>query len=159
MKRFRFTLAALKTLRERREQEATEAYGKALQVEQQAKAELARAKATLDQAWQDRQAILDQGVAARDMVQLLAYCQNLQRHCQTQENQVALARQSLRQKWDRLLVARREREVVDQFLQRQKHRHSLECLAEEQKLLDELAGRETEGGLSAPLTSNPLGET
>lgn len=154
MKRFRFTLTALKTLRERREREATEAYAQAQRNEARALAELDRLKESLAAVWTERQAIMDQGVAAQEVMRILAFCQTLQRQCQTQENHVALARQQLRQKWDHLVRARREREVVDKFFERQRKRHLAECQVEEQKLLDELAGRPQPGGLTDPLSAD-----
>ena len=156
MKRFRFTLAALKTLRERREQEALEAYAQAVRHESRTKEALAQAQADLANQWAHRQTLLEQGVAAVELVHWLTYCQGLQKQCQERENDWALARQYTRQKWELLLVARQKREVVDKFQERQKRRYLFECGLEEQKLLDELAGREQEGALTSGLTMNQL---
>jgi flagellar export protein FliJ len=150
MKRFRFTLAALKTRREQREQEATAAYGKALGYERQLQEELTRATGALEAQWSQRQVLLNQGIAAVEMIHNLGYAQRLQKHCQDKEKECAQAQQSVRQQWELLLQARRQREVVDKFLDRQKKHYLFECQREEQKLLDELAGREIKGGLTAP---------
>lgn len=155
MKRFHFTLTALKTLRERREQEAIETYSKALRYQEQIQTDFTLAKRALETEWSRQQALLNQGISAKEMVQIQAYGQSLIKRCQDKENELALARQSARVKWDQLVRARQQREVVDHFLERQKKRYHFECQREEQKFLDDLACHQTEGALTAPLTLNP----
>lgn len=154
MKRFRFTLPALKTLRERREQEALENYAKAIRIQRQAETELAQSRQDLETAQEERQTRLNQGVTAIETVHILAYCQRLQLVCRDKENALARANLFVRQKWDLLLVARQKREVVDKFFERQKSRHQMESRREEQKMLDELSGHEPESALSISLTVN-----
>ena len=156
MKRFHFTLTALKTLRERCEQEAIEAYSKALRYQEQVQTDFHLAKRALETEWSCQQTLLNQGICAKEMVQIQAYGQTLIKRCQDKENELALARQGARLKWDQLVRARQLREVVDHFLERQKKRYRFECQREEQKLLDDLSCHTAASALIAPLTLNPL---
>ena len=52
-----------------------------------------------------------------------------------------------------MLVARREREIVDKFFDKQKARHQREQVKAEQKFLDDLAGRRS----ASILAWNPAG--
>jgi flagellar export protein FliJ len=154
MKRFRFTLPALKTLRERRETEALEAYAKAVRLQHQAEAELARARQTLEATWLEMQTCLNQGVTAFETIQIQAYSQQVQTHCREKETTLAKARQNVQRQCDLLMVARQKREVVDKFLERQKVRYQLEVRREEQKMLDELAGNKSASALTQNLNVN-----
>lgn len=155
MKKFRFTLPALKTLRERNEQEALEAYAKAVRQQTLAETELTQAKASLDALCQERQNVLNQGISAIETVQFHTYSLRLQGLCREKESALAKAQQGVKRQWQLLLVARQKREVVDKFLQRQKARYQFELNREEQKMLDELAGKEPGGSLANNLNVNP----
>jgi flagellar protein FliJ len=158
MKRFRFSLAALKTQRERREQEALEVYAGAVRTEQRVQAELEALTRNLESEWDSGRRLLVAGVPANEFVQLQNYCQAIERRRREKENELALARQALRQKLHLFMAAKQKREVVDKFLEKQRRRHALDCQREEQKMLDELASQHKESGAAASLTMNDLNQ-
>jgi flagellar export protein FliJ len=141
MKRFRYPLQALLTLRQGSEQQALEKYAGALLVRQRALGRLEAICQEQQEAWQRWRAVLGTGCPAGLLAQSRAYDALLR---ERQEQAGAALRQAelaTHQALEELLNARRQRQAVDKHLQRQRDRHHLEMGRAEQKALDDLAGR------------------
>lgn len=142
MKSFRFTLEALRIVRQRREDLALEEYGKALLARQKAQAQLSGAQHDLSEAWQRKQQLLGGGSTAFALQQWQNGCEYLEARCKAHEKVLNDATIILERRRQQFLAARREREVVDHCHKKQRQLHDAECFREEQKLIDELAVRQ-----------------
>lgn len=142
MKSFRFTLEALRVVRQRREDLALEDYGRALLVRQKAQAQLTAAQHELSVAWERRQQLLGGGSTAFALQQWQNGCDYLQARCKEYEKGLNEATILLERRRQLFLTARREREVVDHCYKKQRQVHDAECFREEQKMIDELAVRQ-----------------
>jgi flagellar protein FliJ len=145
MKRFRFTLQALQTVRQRQEQVALEQYSVAMQARLQAEAAFLAARSERDFAWEQHRKRLELGATAAQLAQLQAYCQAAELRCQESEVRLRAAEDEVHQKWQQFAEARKQREVVDKVEERQRRRYQRECAREEQKMLDELGLRDYAG--------------
>lgn len=150
MKRFQFSLQALQTLRQRREQTALAHYAKAIATRQKALDSLNAAEAECHKAWRISQQQRAKGAAAGEITKTQEYChlaEEMKRAC---ELLVAEAQKLVDQAWTKLVAARQSREAVDKFYRRQRERYDRELQRDEQKMLDELAQRRV------PMTAQPL---
>lgn len=138
MKRFRFPLEAVMTLRQRQEQRALEEYGCAVRAHAEAVEQLAAAQAELDRAWDQWRVRMAAGGDAGELIKLDAWRQavDLRRQsCVGTANQAAQFRTAALNRW---LAARRQREATDKLLERLRLQHAQQTRREEQKILDDL---------------------
>ncbi len=141
MKRFRFTLEALLRLRQRHEKQALQQYGQAMIAQREAARRLADAEADCESNWVVfREQIMD-GAPAAYVAQLQGYCHWLEECKRVNARALEQADQVCRQRWSKLLLARRAREVVDKLLVQQRDRYERELMREEQKQIDEMGNR------------------
>ena len=148
MKKFRFSLQAVLTVRQRQEQTALEHFSKAIATRQLATDRLNEAKRECQGAWALSRARTAAGASAIHLVQLHDYCQNmeeLQKECQ---RAVVAAQAVVDQKWEKLVTARQAREAVDKFLERQRERYDRELQREEQKMFDDVSHQHAFAGAS-----------
>jgi flagellar export protein FliJ len=141
MRRFRFTLEAVRTLRQRREQVALEQYARAVRVWQSTLEALNEVQRQCEDAWQLQRERTQTGALAAHLAQVQDYCAalgTLKEHC---EAAVAAARRVVDQKLEALHETRRARKAVDKFFKRRRERYDYELLREEQKTSDDLAQR------------------
>ena len=148
MKKFRFTLQAVRTLRQRAEQVALEHYAQALLAHRQALDKLEAVQRELQSLWAQWQEKLSGGLPAIQLAQLQAYVRTVQERQQEGEKAVAASLRRVNHQSKELLRARQQREVVERHFEQRKQRYDRELEAAEQKLLDELAGQ---GGLAQTL--------
>ena len=139
MKRFRFTLAALRTWRERLEQVALDHYGQALQREAQAQERLRSLDRERELVWAQRRNQIVAGAPVDQILRLHSYSQALETQRQDAALAATNASRHTQQQLQEFLAARKQREVVDRFQDRQLTRHQRAADREEQKALDELA--------------------
>ncbi len=140
MKPFQFTLEAVRTLRIRQEKNALERYGQIVQAREQAVAFLWKTRAELETIFHGRLRLAE-GAPASDLAQLERWTGEVaarERECLQNIQLIALR---VEDAWQDLLKARQEREIVEKFLDRQRERYDRTLDREEQKALDELAGR------------------
>jgi flagellar export protein FliJ len=142
VKRFRFSLHALRTLRQRQEQAALEQFARAIAAREQAARELAEVCQHCETAWHIAREAAERGVAAARLTQLGAYCHAVEELRRQGEDGLRRAQQAVDEKWQTLMAARRDREAVDKYRQRQQTRHGQEWVREEQKTLDDIAHRQ-----------------
>jgi flagellar export protein FliJ len=154
MKAFRFTLEAVRIVRQRQEQETMEHYAQALLVRQQATARLEEIQQELGAAWQELRARLAGGCSAGVANQAHTYRQTLEKRREECAAALGVAERRVNAALQAMLAARRQREVVDKCLEKQKARHGREMSRLEQKVMDDLAGRRTNSIFSWNPTGN-----
>ncbi len=139
MKGYRFTLQALLTLRARQEQAAQEIYAQALAVRHQAVIRLQEAQHECQAAQLLSRERTATGAPAAQLAQIGEYCRAMDERRERCTETLDQAQLVATQRLEKLIAARRAREVVDKFQKRQREKYDRELTREEQKLLDELA--------------------
>lgn len=156
MKPFRFTLEAAATVRKRVESNALEAYAQALLLHRRAVSELEANERALQEAWTSLRNALVNGCSASAMTQLRGHSQALEIARATCANALQQAEVTVQQTLQRMLAARRQRQVVDKFRSQQRGRHDRAFASETQKFLDELATQRATPALAWKTTNDPL---
>jgi flagellar export protein FliJ len=141
MKAFKFTLQPVRTVRQRREQEAMEAYSRALLDQVQAAEQLRASEAALDAAQAEWQGISRQGCCASEMVKHAAHCHSLEAKRQEKMLRLADAERKANAGLEQMLAARQQREGLDKVLAKQRAAYSRDIARADQKFIDELAQR------------------
>jgi flagellar export protein FliJ len=141
MKAFRFTLEAVRTLRQRQEQEALETYARALLARQQVLDLLADMDQHIVRDFvQMRQLLAGRCTAAR-----AAQAQNFHASLEKKRDDcvaaLGQAERRVNAASQAMLAARQQREMVDVYREKQHAVHQRLGLREEQKILDEFAIR------------------
>jgi flagellar export protein FliJ len=148
MKSFHFTLEPVLIIRERQEREAEEKYAQALADQRKALAALRDAERELDLAFAEHRRRLVEGAPVVFLVQQQLYCAHVESSRKTVANQASAAEEKVKAAVQAMVVARQQREVVEKFRSNQRAVYDRQLSTEEQKLLDELAGRRIEPSLS-----------
>ena len=154
MKKFRFTLQAVLTLRQRAEQAALESYGRALRARAAAQPPLAEVAAELPAVWALWRAQLDGGCPAAEAAQTRSYCGALEERKTKCEAALHLAERELDAASRTLLKARQGREAVEQLQSAQHERHARALRLEERKEIDDLVNRRLPQVLADDLSQN-----
>jgi flagellar export protein FliJ len=141
MKRFRFSLQAPLLVRQRTEQKAREKYANALAARQRALERLSAVHREQSEWWARWRTEMSRGCAAGALVQWAACDRTLTEQRQRAETAVSEAETASNQALQEMLLARRDREVVEKHLQRQRDQYGRELGREEQKTMDDLAQR------------------
>ena len=147
MKKWKFSLEAVRILKKRLEEEAAQKHSQALVQLGHAKALLAETEANLQAATRDCSG--RKRTSAAELMQLNQYIAGLDRQraerqaatCEA-EKLVTLARAHLEK-------MAREREILDRLHDRKKAEHGFHVARQEQKWLDEMAQRARRGLLAA----------
>jgi flagellar export protein FliJ len=142
MKRFKFTLEALHTVRKRQEQEAMESYAKALLEKEQALDRLGELRREFDQVADETRREMSAGCPADRLRQRQVFHEALRQSIRRQEQAVAQAEMALQQAMQALVHAKQQREAVDKAHDRQRATYDRDAAKEEAALLDELARRQ-----------------
>jgi flagellar export protein FliJ len=141
MKAFRFTLEAVRTVRQLQENEALERYARALAARQMARDSLE----AIQERIMDDFALMRQLLAAGCCAARAAQAQNFHHSLEmTRRNGVAALEQAecrVNAACQTMLAARQQREIVDVYCEKQRAAHLRLELREEQKLMDEFALR------------------
>ncbi|MGP8200997.1 MAG: flagellar export protein FliJ [Limisphaerales bacterium] len=156
MKAFHFTLEAVGTVRQRQEQKAMEQYAQSLIVRRRALEKLEAAEWELSACWQEWRGRLAGGYTAAEAAQAHAYQRSLAQIRDECAQALATAERRVNATLQAMLVARKEREVVDKCFDKQKARHQRELARGEQKFLDDLAGRRGNSILAWKSAETPL---
>jgi flagellar export protein FliJ len=153
MKRFKFSLEAVRVVRQRREREAMENYARALLEEAGALSELQgmdRELAFRQCDWQEQAA---SGCHAAEMVHRHQHCLDLEAQRRLSATRLKAASEAAEAAFEEMLRVRQDRAAADKFLEKQRAAHAREQGRQEQKFLDELAGRRRESAPGTPLDS------
>jgi flagellar FliJ protein len=154
MKKFQFKLQAVLTLRQRAEQSALEAYSRALLVRKTAMTKLAETEKHLARAWADLRQQLAEGCAAARAQKAQEYCRLLGQQKQKGEQLLSQAEVELNRAFQKMILARQDRETVEQHLAGQRERHDRALLAEERKLIEDIVQRRSALAISWKPTPN-----
>lgn len=139
MKRFRFSLQALRTLRLHQEQRALRLFGLAIAARAQATRDLEEARRHCDAGWQANRQSMNAGVTAAELVRLAAYCRTMEQLQRLAEANLSRAQRTVDERWEKLLIIRQQREAVDKYYQRLRGAYERHLSREEQKALDDMA--------------------
>ena len=139
MKRFRFTLQALLTVLEQREQAALMAYARALADRREALDRWLDAQRRCEEGFHLGRQRAAAGAHAAELAQLQEYCRSVKEFEQLRLKEVHRADRAVDSALERLLAARQPREAVQRVQQAQRDRYDRASRREDQKLLDDLA--------------------
>lgn len=143
MKPFRFSLQVLRTIREQKEQLALQRYAVALRQAEEAAQRVTAHQAKMSSCWALLQKLLTTGSAFDEVNRVQSYNQFLQERHLELERARHDAEQRAEKAGQEMRVAMRDREALDKFREKQRRAYDLEAQREEQKQLDEMAGRRT----------------
>jgi flagellar export protein FliJ len=141
MKKFRFTLEAVGTVRQRQEQKAMEHYARSLATLRQMAEQLQAVEGELLKSWEEWRAQLAGGFAAADAARAQGYHRSLVQRRDDARLAVDTAESRANSALQAMLQARQQREIVDKFFEKQKAVHQRDLAYNEQKFQDDLAGR------------------
>jgi flagellar export protein FliJ len=151
MKAFRFTLEAVRTIRQRQENEALEFYARALLSRQHALASLEAIHHRIAEDFARMRQLLAGGCTAAQAAQAQNYHRSLEKMREEAVGALEQAERRVNAASQAMLIARQQREIVDVYREKQQAVHQRAELREEQKTLDEFALRR----VSAPGTAQP----
>ena len=141
MKRFVFTLEAVRTVRQQAEQRASLHYARTQRRHQEELDRLQRAEAEARAAWQEARSRLENPIAALDLERLSRYARLVEQRRKACAEAVATSQRTLDEAAQKWLEARRQCELVETYYRKQRADYDRALLVEEQKLLDEVASR------------------
>jgi flagellar export protein FliJ len=141
MKAFRFTLEAVRTVRQRRENEALEEYSKSLAARQQVLDAVAIVEEQIARDFEHMRKLLTEGCSASAASQSQTFHLSLEKKRDELLAALGAAERRVNAASRLMLAARQQREIVDIFRDKQVATYQREELREEQKALDEFAGR------------------
>ena len=139
MKRFRFSLEAVMTLRRGQHEQALEAVGRASRRHQEALNEWRAGLAELEKHLDLRRSQSD--ASGPDRLRYHEWQTLLEGRLEARRQDVDKAQRDLRQEYQALAAARQALEIIEKVRNRRRTHHQEEALKEEQKLLDEMGRR------------------
>jgi flagellar export protein FliJ len=147
MKRFKFSLQAVQTLRERGARTALENYARALRAATDAERLLAASEVALNDQVEEWRKAMKKGFAPSEMLQH----EHARAMLEARRNERALAlreaNKGVVEAQSAFQLARQKCDVVERFHDRQRREFNLSVLKEEQHALDELAASRHEPGI------------
>ena len=139
MRKFRFTLDSVLTLRQRAEKEMTARYAQALLAQHQVIAQLDLIEKELNASRAEMRHDVTTGAHAAKLSQSLSYLTSLEKRRDHKIADLRNAERQVQSAMQAMLAARQQCEVVQKFFDKQKGRFNYECAREEQKFMDDLA--------------------
>jgi flagellar FliJ protein len=147
MKRFRFSLQSLLTLRQHDEQRALERFAATLASRQPAVARRDSARHHLERVRDDLRHEFTTGGVAAHIAHTHAYARVLEHELQQADQQLATADQAVANALKDMVAARRQREMIEGLRDRRFHQHARRSRRSEENSLNELASRRVPIGL------------
>jgi flagellar export protein FliJ len=141
MKAFRFTLEAVRTLRQRQEHEALEEYIRALLARKQALSVLEAIDESIGRDFAQMRKLLAGGCTASQASQAHNYHYALEQKREQSAAALGIAERWVNEASKAMLNARRQLEMVEVYREKQEAQHQRLELREEQKMMDEFAMR------------------
>ena len=141
MKAFRFTLEAVRTIRQRQENETLEFYARALLSREHAQASLEAIQRRIEEDFARMRQLLAGGCPAAQAAQAQNFHRSLQKMREEAATALEKAQSRVKAASQAMLTARQQREVVDIYCEKQQAVHQRGLMREEQKTLDEFARR------------------
>jgi flagellar export protein FliJ len=146
MKRFKFPLQAVLTVRSNEERKALEAFSKAQAEVERIVSRKDAAQRQIDELFAKRQEVLTRPATAQDIHRMQNSVKALQLQLQQCNIELEKARIVLAQTSRALLDARQKREVVDKVFEKQLANYKTHAAQLEQKLIDDIATMKGFGG-------------
>jgi flagellar export protein FliJ len=141
MRPFRFSLQSIRVLREQRERDAQQRFGRTMRICEDAACQLQQASEELAAGWDNLCRELSAGVAAMKLLKIRGWC-NVLEHRQKQRRTALLnAQRDMDDAWRDVMLATRDREAMDRYHDKRRRAYDREAGREEQKMLDELGVR------------------
>jgi len=153
MKAFRFTLEAVRTLRQRQEHQALEEYIRALLARQQALSSLEAIDQIIGRDFAQMRKLLSGGCTAAQAAQAQNYHFYLEQKRDQGAAALGEAERQVNEASKAMLAARQQREMVEVYREKQQAQHQRLEIREEQKFMDEFAIRRVTA-LSSARTDN-----
>jgi flagellar export protein FliJ len=147
MKKFRFTLDAVRVVRQRAEKEALEAYSAAIVARQKAYQRLEEVRLLQAEASEETRQEMSAGCTSGRLRQRQSFHESLRAKLREAEDSFTEAEAVQQKAMQRLVQAKQGREVVDKAFERQRGAHQKQGMIEEAHLLDELAQRQLPASL------------
>lgn len=147
MKSFRFSLQSLRVLREQKEQLAQKHYAEALRASEEAAGRLKTAGQELAAA---RSVLCKEvlvGSTISRLQQIRSWCRQLEEHCEQLAAALKSAEEIVARAWREMLLATRDRKMLDNLHQQRRRAYDYAVQREEQKHLDEMGLRLNEPSL------------
>ena len=141
MKPFIFSLQAVRTLRQRQEQAALEAFGAAVRARQAAVDRRQQAERQLAATHEQLTLLQTEGAAIHHLNQVRGHCAALEQRLTAHHADCARAQTEANAAWEKLQDARQALELVDKLHARRRDQHERQLREEEQKQLDEMSAR------------------
>jgi flagellar export protein FliJ len=141
MKPFRFSLQSLRVLREQKERLAQQRFAEALRVCEEAAFQLHLASEELAAGWTALCEELSTGVAATKLLRSRAWCNVLELRQKERASTLQSARRAMDAAWREMMLATRDREVLETYHDKCRLAYDREVQREEQKRLDEVGVR------------------
>jgi len=141
MKRFRFSLEAVQILRQRAENEALERYAAALLNRKRVFERLKELQRELNETRARVRTALTAGCPAGELQRLRSCCQTLEEERDQREAALQAAEVEVNRTLQQMMTARQHREGIDKLRGTQRARYDRALTREEQRSIDELAGR------------------
>jgi flagellar FliJ protein len=141
MKAFRFRLQVVLTLRQEAEQAAQQLCARAFLGLEQATGRLCGAEAAIAADHQRRRARLAAGLRGAELEQDRLYSALLEERRLQMAREAARAQQQMEEARHKLLLATRQREILERLRDRQRRVYDYQAARAEQKLLDEFSQR------------------
>lgn len=141
MKTFRYSLAAVRTLRSRQERESLDRYAACLRRRAECIQALEAANNRLSLARHEWSTASQRGCSAYEIVQFQAWCGDLEVQRDRQLADMKEASTNVTAAYETFLTARRAREMVDKNRDAQQRAYNHKAARAEQNELDDLAHR------------------
>src|SRR5512144_2317247 len=113
MKTSQLTMQGLLALRLRQEQTALQQYGDAINARQAAFEKLEAIKRHCDQSWALHRDEVRRGASEAQVSQVESYCLSIEANKKQCETEILEAQREVDQRWQRLVNARKQRELLD----------------------------------------------
>ena len=143
MKRFKFRLEAVLTLRKREETLALEKYALAVQARETATSVLRRSEGELTSARSTFDEDIQRGVSAEKFAWMSEYFTHLESHCESSRKELLMRSEAVKETLGGLMRTKQNREIVDRFRDQQWNRFRQEFQREEEKLIEDLSNGRT----------------
>jgi flagellar biosynthesis chaperone FliJ len=147
MKRFKFSLEAVQTVRARAAREALEKYARCLRARIAAEANLGKAETALAEHLADWRRAMSQSFSPGEMLRHEHARAMLEARRNERAKELREAAAAATHAYSAFQFARQKSDVVERFHERQRRDFNLGVLKEEQHLLDELARNRRDPGL------------
>jgi flagellar export protein FliJ len=141
MKPFKFTLEAVRTVREREEQHALHDYVATLRALAEAKQRVEAINDEISRVWSELRQSLQAGSRAAELARIQDYGEMLIRRKRTLDDELKAARVKANRSFTRYLAAHQACTVVEKCYENQHGQHDRDRRKHEQKTLDDLAQR------------------